>query len=81
MKAVRALTAVLAALLISNAYAQEIEMPLQTAEECGVSLQNSTTDLIIAFSPCLASSAASLECCAALEDTFSFRNDKFGGCK
>ena len=76
------LIAVLVAVLAtSSAYCTVVDIPLQTAEECGATLQNSTSELIIAFSPCLASSGASEECCRALEDTFSFANEKFGGCK
>lgn len=55
-------------------------VPSKTAEGCGATLQNSTSDLIIAFSSCLASESASEACCGAIESTFAFENDKFGGC-
>ena len=70
-----------AALAASSACATAVDIPLQTADECGATLQNSTSELITSFSPCLASSGASEECCGALEDTFAFANEKFGGCK
>ena len=56
-------------------------VPSKTAEGCGATLQNSTSDLIIAFSSCLASESASEACCGAIESTFAFENDKFGGCE
>jgi hypothetical protein len=81
MKTKAYLIAVLvAALAASSAHATVVDIPLQTADECGATLQNSTSELIISFSPCLVSSGASEECCRALEDTFAFTNEKFGGC-
>ncbi|QDZ20642.1 hypothetical protein HOP50_04g31640 [Chloropicon primus] len=55
-------------------------VPALTPEECGATIENSTTDMIIAFSSCLATDSASEACCGAVQDTFAFENEKFGGC-
>jgi len=76
-------------LSITGSFAQDTEpgdggatyvIPTKSPQECGATLQNSTSDLIVAFSSCLASSSASPTCCESIEKTFTHTNEKFGGC-
>jgi len=83
-----AIAALFAVLAVTGARAQDADgvetvvydVPAQTPEQCSDSIQNSTTDMLIAFSGCLASNSASTACCSAVESTFAFSNEKFGGC-
>ena len=73
-------SAQMTAQVIEDAKAPIFGVPALSPEQCGETIQNSTTEMIIAFSSCLATSSASEACCSAIENTFAFKNAKFGGC-
>mmetsp|Transcript_7363 Transcript_7363/g.18893 ORF Transcript_7363/g.18893 Transcript_7363/m.18893 type:complete len:375 (+) Transcript_7363:182-1306(+) len=55
-------------------------IPAISSDQCAENLQNGSTELMMAFAPCLGTTSASEECCNAVEETFAFANEKFGGC-